>query len=307
MRDRPLGSTGIQVSEIALGTVELGMQYGFRGSSHYQPPDPNDAIRLLRAAFDSGITLIDTAPTYGIAEELIGRAFAGMAERPLVATKIMIPADGNLDTVRSTVENSLRLLRADTIDLLQVHNTNIPILQHELLFSSLEKMRLQGKLRFLGVSVDDEVTAWTGLTTGSVEALQVPFNMLNQGMRRRVFPAALERPRGILIRSAYLRGVLTEQLESIPPQLDALKIAVKSAWEIVGGEVSSLSEAALRFCLSFEAASSVVVGMRSEGELKRNVLVSSKGPLSQRAVEELAAVAIEEETLVNPMYWGDLT
>jgi 1-deoxyxylulose-5-phosphate synthase len=307
LRNRPLGSTGFQVSEIALGTVELGLQYGFRNSDHYQPPEPGQAIRLLRAAFDLGITLFDTAPTYGTAEELIGRAFGGMSPRPLIATKVIAPIDGNLDVVTATIENSLRRLRVDTIDLLQVHNTTLPVLRDEDLFDCLEKMRRQGKVRFIGASVNDEETAWMSLSSNSVETLQISFNLLNQGMRNRVLPAALLPPRGVLLRSAYLRGVLTGQLDSIPPRLAALKIAAHAAREIVGSEASTLSEAALRFCLSFPAVSSVIVGIRSEMELEQNLSVSRKGPLSPRTLEELASVAIEDQELVNPIYWKDLT
>ena len=306
MRNRSLGSTGVEVSEIALGTVELGLQYGFRDSAHYQQPDPDAAIRLLRVAFDSGITLIDTAPTYGTAEELIGRAFAGMSERPLIATKVIVPDDGNLDVVTATVEDSLGLLRVDTIDLLQVHNTSMAILRHQDLFDCLDKLRRNGKVRFVGASVNDEETAWSALANENIDSVQTPFNLLNQRMRHRVFPAALERPCGILLRSAYLRGVLTEQLESIPSRLDALKTAAMSAWEMVKSEASTLPEAALRFCLSFQAASSVVVGMRSELELQRNLITCGQGPLSQAAVEHLARVAIDDEELVNPIYWKDL-
>ena len=250
--------------------------------------------------------MIDTAPTYGTAEELIGRAFAGMSERPLIATKVIVPDDGNLDMVTASVEQSLSALRVETIDLLQVHNTSMAILRQEHLSDCLDSLRRQGKVRFFGASVNDEETAWSALANTSIDSVQTPFNLLNQRMRHRVFPAALDRPCGILIRSAYLRGVLTEQLESIPSRLDALKTAAMSAWEMVKSEASTLSEAALRFCLSFQAASSVVVGMRSELELHRNLITCGKGPLSQTAVEHLARVAIEDEELVNPIYWKDL-
>ena len=268
MRNRSLGSTGVEVSEIALGTVELGLQYGFRDSPHYQQPDPDAAIRLLRLAFDCGITLVDTAPTYGTAEELIGRAFAGMSKRPLIATKVIVPDDGNLDLVTATVEKSLRLLRADTIDVLQVHNASTSILRYGDLFDCLEKLRRQGKIRFLGASVNDEETR---VVSVDERKHRDAANTVQPAESENAAPsvsAALERPRGMLIRSAFLRGVLTEQLESIPSRLDALKTAARSACEIVGSEASRLSETALRFCLSFQAASSVILGMRSEVELE---------------------------------------
>ena len=306
MRNRPLGCTGLQVSEIALGTVELGMQYGFRGSAHYQPPDPQEAIRLLRSAFDSGITLIDTAPSYGTAEALIGRAFAGMANRPLITTKVIIPDDCDLDVVTASIETSLRTLQTDAIDLLQIHNTSVPILECQELLDGLEEMRRQGKIRHLGASVDYEETAWRALSKDRIETVQTPFNLLNQRMGRRVFCEAAERNRGVLIRSAYLRGVLTAELESIPARLTPLKTAAQGAWQVMAGQASTLSEAALRFCLSFPATSTVIVGMRSVAELESNTLAAGKGPLSPETLRELAQFAIEDERLINPVNWQDL-
>lgn len=84
IRTRPLGNTGIQVSEVALGTVELGMDYGFRGGSHYHKPDRAAAIRLVRHAVERGVNLIDTAGAYGEAESIIGMALREMPTRPLI-------------------------------------------------------------------------------------------------------------------------------------------------------------------------------------------------------------------------------
>src|SRR5215831_18533046 len=101
MKYRLLGNTGLEVSEIALGTVELGMNYGFRGSTRYQQPEPQEAIRVLHRAVEAGVNLIDTAPSYGAAEELIGEAFSGKSERPYIASKVMIPLD-KLESLNSS-------------------------------------------------------------------------------------------------------------------------------------------------------------------------------------------------------------
>ncbi|MFN9460086.1 MAG: aldo/keto reductase [Acidobacteriota bacterium] len=116
MNSRPLGNTGFAVSEITLGTVELGIDYGFRGSAHYEKPDRSSAENLLRAAAASGITLLDTAPVYGDAEELIGAS--GVDAR--VATKIVLPADAA--QIAESVDRSLHRLRRPCLDLLQMHN-----------------------------------------------------------------------------------------------------------------------------------------------------------------------------------------
>ncbi len=282
------------------------MPYGFRGSALYEPPEPAEALRLLQTAFDSGITLVDTAPTYGIAEDMIGQAFPNAASRPVIATKVIIPDDGNLAAVTASVEKSLERLRTDTIDLLQVHNLTILTLERGEIFECLEKLRSQGKVQHIGGSIEDEDAAWLALSNDSIESIQAPFNLLNQKIRRRVLPGAAKRSCGILIRSAYLRGVLTEALESIPARLAPLKAAAQAAWNAIDGEAATLAEAALRFCLSFPEVSSIVVGMRSIAEMESNLAAAAKGPLSQPVLQKLARFAVEDETLITPRYWQDL-
>src|SRR3972149_1325200 len=93
MEYRSLGRTGMSVSRITLGTAELGLDYGFRGTDHFIRPEAQEAERIVRLAVELGINLIDTAPIYGDAEEIIGRALRGMRLRPHIASKVAIPED----------------------------------------------------------------------------------------------------------------------------------------------------------------------------------------------------------------------
>src|SRR5258706_10316303 len=90
MRYRPLGDTGLNVSEISLGTVQMGMDYGFKSNSDYGKPDVKESIRLLHAALDQGINLIDTARSYGDSEEIIGKAVEGMSCPPYISSKVLL-------------------------------------------------------------------------------------------------------------------------------------------------------------------------------------------------------------------------
>ena len=90
MRYRSLGDTGLKVSEISLGTAEIGLDYGFKGNAHYGKPDVKESIRLLHTALDHGINLIDTARVYGNSEEIIGQALEGMTSPPYIASKVFL-------------------------------------------------------------------------------------------------------------------------------------------------------------------------------------------------------------------------
>ncbi len=311
MRYRALGKTGLQVSEVALGTVELGMDYGFRGSDHYQRPEPKESIRLLHRAFELGINLIDTARSYGSSEELIGKAFAGIPNRPLVASKFIVPSELPLDRKKlgveiiSSIDTSLKALRVESIDLLQIHNATLENLRIEEIFQHLEQARRQGKIRFIGASGDGEAACLEALTNESIQTVQAAFNLLNQKLRRRAFGAAFRRGVGVLLRSAYLRGVLTRRLDEIPQRLSPLRDSAIGALMSAGTEVATLPELALRFCLSFPV-SSVIIGVRTVEELETNLADANKGAFPAELLENLRKFAVEDESLVNPIHWQDL-
>lgn len=308
MRYRQLGTTGLEVSEISLGTVELGMDYGFQGTSHYRKPDEQSAIALIHRAVDEGINLIDTAPVYGNSEELIGKALRGRSRRPYIATKVTIPdqPDSTQDlsiAISRSIDASLKLLRVETIDLLQIHNTTLEVLDQEEILGSLDHARRQGKIRFIGASAYDEEVSLRAIEEKRIHSLQVPFNLLNQAMARQTFPAALKRGKGVLVRSAFLRGLLTSQMDQAPEAMASLKTTAIAALQELRGEVASLSEAALRFCLSFPGICTVLIGMRSPEELGSNLAAAEKGALPPDCVEQLRKYSVETEPLANPANW----
>jgi aryl-alcohol dehydrogenase-like predicted oxidoreductase len=313
---RTLGNTGLTVSEVALGTVELGLDYGFKESDHYHRPAPDESIRLIHRAIDLGINLIDTARAYGDSEYLVGRTLAGLSERPYIASKVYLPDDVYACDPRTlgrviveSVETSLKQLRIEAIDIIQIHNTKAEILQCEEVFAVLEELKRKGLVRLIGASSSTrgEEVPLEIIRNGRIPVLQVPFNLLDQVPTRRVFPEAAKNGTGILVRSAFLRGVLTNQVHSIPERLAPLKEAALAALRLLGTEVGSLSEAALRFCLSFTAVSSVIVGVSSITELEENLAAAGNGPLSPEALVGLGGIVIEDEKLVDTTQWQDLT
>ena len=313
MRYRPLGNTGLKVSEISLGTAEIGLDYGFKGNAQYGKPDVKESIRLLHAALDHGINLIDTARVYGNSEEVIGQAFEGMSSLPYIASKVFLSKDASekglpalRDEIFSSIESSLRALRLETLDLLLIHNTAPEHLRREDILACLKEAQQQGKVRFLGASCYGEEAPLAVLNETSFRALQVPFNLLDQKMSRRVFPGAAAQRVGIFVRSAYLRGVLTGQLHSTPERLAPLKSRAVQALAVLNHEVSSLAEAALRFCLSLNAVSSVVIGVKTVAELEANLADARRGVLPEGLMPQLQALSFGDDPIVDTRNWQDL-
>jgi 1-deoxyxylulose-5-phosphate synthase len=307
MRLRPLGSTGLQVSEIALGTVELGMDYGFRGSEgHWRRPDEGESARLLRRAIELGINLFDTARAYGEAEEVIGRALAELPARPIIASKVQVRPDSPEASFWESLDASLRALRVEAIDILQIHYAPLDLLARDEIFEWFEQARRRGKVRFGGASFYEEPAAFAALRREELAVLQIPYNLLDQKMAARVLPGACGAGRGVLVRSAFLRGVLTPQVHSLDPRLAPLRDAALAAAAAAGEEPGRLAELALRFCVATPGVASVILGMRSVAEVEANAAALERAPLPADKLERLHACSLGDHRLLNPSNWEGL-
>lgn len=312
MRFSPLGNTGLTVSQLALGTVELGMDYGFRNSEHYQKPSIDEAIGVVHRALDLGVNIIDTARGYGTSEELVGKAVAGMDERPILASKVAIPREllgqrEALDgTIQASIEASLKALRVESIDILQIHNTSVEILSDDTVLRSLENAQTTGKVRFLGASCVGTAVTEATLETGIVRTLQLPFNLLDRQMLPDVLPRAQQGGIGVMVRSVFLRGVFGNAFQGLPERLFPLKEAVAKVQAAGAEEERRVPDLAMRFCLSFAPVSTLIVGMRTTAEVELNASIVDKGSLSEETLQGIFNIHVEDPKLINPETWQDL-
>jgi len=212
MQYRTLGRTGIQVSPYALGTLMLATVMGNA---------PEDSARVIHKALDAGINLIDTADSYGDSEEVVGKALEGRRDDVVLATKFGRPTgqDPNHQGasrrwIVTAVENSLRRLRTDHIDLYQLHRPD-PRTDIEETLSALTDLIRAGKVRAIGASgtqASDIVEAqWAadrrGLARFHTE--QPVYSILNRGIEREVLPVTQRLGMGTLVWGPLGQGLLT--------------------------------------------------------------------------------------------------
>jgi aryl-alcohol dehydrogenase-like predicted oxidoreductase len=298
-----LGRTGLRVSRLALGTVELGLpRYGL------QPPGAagscaEEAVATLTAAHDSGITFFDTAPSYGDSEELVGRALGG--RDCVIATKISVAADtaGCSHHVEDSLAASRRALRCSTLDIVQVHNATPELLRDSDLLDCLQRARDQGQLRFIGASVYGEAAALAAIRSGRIAVLQIAFSLLDQRMKDRVLPEARAAGVGVVARSVLLKGALTARARWLPERLAALSHASDRARQALGDSWESLPGTALRFCLSTPGIDAVLVGVQDRRELQAALASASAGALGHDLLEKAAGLGLRDERLLDPTYW----
>jgi aryl-alcohol dehydrogenase-like predicted oxidoreductase len=318
MNYRTLGRTGLDVSALALGTVELGIDYGIQAPGHFGRPEPAAATRLVHAALDSGINLVDTARAYGESETLLGSALAGRRDRLVIATKTGTRApDGTPlrgDDLRrhmlDQLEISLRLLRMDCVDIWQLHSVAEPELaQAETIADTFRAAKQAGKIRYSGGSFYGAALPEAALALdaefGLFDVIQITYSIFDQRLVDRVFPLAQERGVGVLARSVLLKGALTERADFLPDHLEPLRAHSRRYRQTLADLGLSLTpaQAALAFALAEPHIHSILVGVRTQEELRDN-LAALRSPLSSDAFAALAALRLDDENLLNPGTWG---
>jgi aryl-alcohol dehydrogenase-like predicted oxidoreductase len=298
MKYRRLGKTGYSVSEIGYGAWGIGgtMWIGARD---------DESLKSLHRAVDLGVNFIDTAYVYGDghSEELIGRFRRERSERLYIATKVppknmeWPAAPGStIDDVFpskhiiSSTETSLKRLGIESIDLQQFHVWNDSWASRDEWKRAVEKLKTEGKIRCLGISINDyqPENGMKAAETGFIDSFQVIYNIFEQAPESKLFPYCREKDLGVIVRVPLDEGGLTGKITPATtfPKNDwrnhyfqgerkkeVFERAERLRFLLHDG-VSSLTEAALRFCLSNPAVSSVIVGMRTVGHVEDNCRVS---------------------------------
>ena len=212
MDTRPLGTTGVDVTEVGLGTWQLGGDWGDVAESQ--------AREAIRAALDAGITFLDTADVYGDgrSERLISEVLAARDEEPFVATKAgrhLDPhtADRYTETnLRGFVDDSRERLGVDSLDLLQLHCPPTDAYYQPATFEALETLQAEGRIDHYGVSVERVEEGLKAIEYPGVETVQLIFNPFRQRPREVFFREAAARNVGIIVRVPLASGVLTGSL-----------------------------------------------------------------------------------------------
>lgn len=308
MQLRPLGDTQLLASQIALGTVELGLDYGIPADGSHLRPSEAEAVRLLHHALDLGINFIDTARAYGNSEELIGKALHHRRAEYLLATKLCSLQAEDLDLpdlderIRTSVENSLRMLQTDCIDLLMLHSAPIEVIERaDPILATLQSMQQAGHVRYVGASVYGEAGD-VALAHGGFDCLQIAFNALNRVAENGLLPAAASKGVGIVVRSVLLKGALTSRYRDLPQSLQALKQAVEALDSLAQAAGLSLPELAFRYVLGSEVIA--LCGTARSEELEAAVAYANRGPLPPDLKNEITKIELAEQKWLNPGNWN---
>ncbi|MCU0325942.1 MAG: aldo/keto reductase [Spirosomaceae bacterium] len=210
MNYRILGKTGFKISEISLGTWQVGGKWGDEFSH-------SNAEKILQTAADSGINFIDTADVYGNgeSEKAVGRFVKSRSERIYVATKCGRQLNPHIsqsyqpEILRKFVENSLKNMGLETLDLIQLHCPPTEVFYRPEIFELFDRLKDEGKILNLGISVEKVEEALKGIEFENVTSVQIIFNMFRQRPSELFFEQAKKKNIGIIVRVPLASGLLT--------------------------------------------------------------------------------------------------
>lgn len=298
--------------------TQLGFGCWGIGKTEWIGADDVESKKALLRAIDEGINFFDTALAYGRghSEKLVGEVEKESGKEIFIASKIPSkrwewPAAENASLKESfpkkyiieKVEESLKNLKRDYLDLMQFHVWNDKWADQDDWKEAVQKLKKDGKVKYWGISINDHESE-NGINagkTGLIDSFQVIFNIFDQKPIDYLFPFCKKNKISIIARVPFDEGALTGNIthDTKFPAGDfrndyfkgtrkiEVEERVKKIWEDVRNETGSLAEAALRFVISFDAVTTVIPGMRSEKNLLANIKSVSKGPLSAETLEKL--------------------
>jgi len=314
MKYRAFGNTSFNVSEVGLGTWQVGGRWG-------SPFDAANAERVLSHAVDNGVNFIDTADVYsdGDSEKAVGRFVRGCREPLFVATKCGRKLSPHLAesytplVMRQFVEASLTRLGLERINLIQLHCPPTAVYYRPEVFEVFDRMREEGKIEHLGVSVEKVEEGLKAIEFSNVRSVQIIYNMFRLRPRERFFEEAVRRGVAIIVRVPLASGLLTglyrtsttfadgdhrqfnrdgaafdkgETFSGVPYEigLEAVEQLRKSFPNL------PLHLAALRFVLDAKGVSTVIPGASNPDQVDENLRVLAVEPLTVAQHKSVAQV-----------------
>jgi aryl-alcohol dehydrogenase-like predicted oxidoreductase len=284
MESGQLGGTDMRVGVLGFGGAEIG----------YEQAEPQAVARLLGEALDAGLNVIDTAECYLGSEELIGQAVAGRRRDFYLFTKCGHPeqpsvADWRPESLLASIERSLRRLRTDRVDLVQLHSCSEDELRNGDVIAALQEARRKGYTRHIGYSGDGPAARYA-IECGALDVLQTSVSIADQEAIELTLPLARERELGVIakrpIANAAWRYAERPENAYHRPYWDRLQ---RLDYEFLREGLETAAAVALRFTLSVPGVHTAIVGTARPGRWRENAELVAAGPLHDRDYQAIRA------------------
>ena len=289
--------------QISIGTAQFGLNYGF--ANQYEKVEENEVNKIFCLATRHGITKLDTAPSYGDAELVIGK-IEDVVENYRITTKLPnistnVISSSQISTAKNSFTQSLARLRVKSIDGLLIHHgTDLLKSGGEQLFDLAQELREKKLVSRIGVSVYTDEPIIDILNLFELDFIQLPLNLFDQTLLEN---GTLEQVanRGIEIeaRSVFLQGILTMSTREIPAPLSDLRPLHQRLTDLANKLSVSQQRICLDFLRSVPQIKNVIIGVNTEQQLKEIVMNLAQNPLQIN----YSQFSVQTKELVNPKLW----
>jgi hypothetical protein len=285
MEKRKLGKTDLTVSRLGVGLSEIGsLSLG----------EAATAARVLNTALDKGVNFFDTAACYGNSEALVGRTLSARRDEFVLSTKAGHAVGDyrgrswTFDTVRDSIERSLRRLQIDYLDIVHLHSCSVEVLERGDVIRALQEAKQAGKTRYIGYSGDNEAAAWA-VNSGLFDTLETSYNVVDQRARTRLFSRASAQGMGIIAKRPIANGAWGAPRS---PSGYAAEYYRRAEIMLREGPISGAPDdrilLALGFALAHGAVDTAITGTSDPEHMQANIRsVEEALPIAAEAVAEL--------------------
>ncbi|AEE95630.1 aldo/keto reductase [Mahella australiensis] len=284
LEKRKLGNTGNGVTFIGFGALEIGRDWGLGDDAERSRPDEPSACIVLNGILDLGINLIDTARAYHKSEERIGKCISNRRAEYFLASKCGEHSDEpgtyydfSYKAVKDSIDYSLKMLKTDCIDLMQVHFGPNPqkVLDDGETVAAMKDAQREGKIRFLGASAGGDI-ARQCIESGDFDVMQMEYNLINRSDEK-LIELCGQKGIGVLVRGGLAAGRLTSRViphlsEDISDKQEIMRLLA-----LVDNDGDKLAAMALAFLYSNPNISSVILGSKNLDHIRRNFDLLEQG------------------------------
>lgn len=295
----------MRISRICLGAAQLGMDYGINNITG--KPSQEESRSIVRTAVENGVTAFDTAPAYGESEKVLGECLREFAADCVVISKLpgidwkLGPAGVSAD-IRRTIETTISNLKIDQLPVCLFHRFEDMYVRERAALGELASLRDTGLIEKIGASVYTPEEAESCLRLAACEVIQVPFNLADKRLLEvDFFRKAKARGKVVFVRSVYLQGLFFKR--ELPAGLTDFGSFRERLAALAAAEGLSLAEMALRYVLSIEGIDSVIIGVETAAQLKKNLEMSGRGALLGPLVDKIKELGTGPERAIDPRLW----
>ncbi|MBR5504792.1 MAG: aldo/keto reductase [Clostridia bacterium] len=298
---------GYKISELTLGTVQLGIPYGI--NNKYGMPSDKQAADILQTAINGGIISFDTAKGYGRSEAVLGDFFKGKCVEKTLITKVEFENETTSeikDSLFAKVKDSAEVMGVEKLPLVLLHSENYLDTYGQFLIDALKELKSEGLVNSVGISFSDK-SKMIELTDPEIfDSVQIPANMFdNAEIKNGKIKELSDSGIAVYVRSVYLQGLFFMNTNTLPPILQSAKPALDKLHALAADNNLSMAALALSYMRAIQGITSLVLGCETPSQLEDSLSLFNMPLLSQSVVDRIMEISQEvEPVVIRPWEWN---